>query len=204
MSEPIQVEPSTQTRDKILSNAARLFSTQGYENTSLSQVAREANVSKALIFWHFDSKEKLYRAALGLTLEPYFINIESIEGLDEGQKIERLIDLFYEFVRHNTYSVRFLFGLVLRGENQTDETLARVRELHRVFRSLLTDILESGRRSGRFHPEVRPDLDASLILAALDGILIEHFLRGEFPESPSELLGHLKRTALHLLGARRK
>ena len=202
MSEPTQVEHSTQTREKILANAARLFSTQGYENTSLSQVAREANVSKALIFWHFDSKEKLYRAALGLTLEPYFINVESLQGLDEGEQLERLVDLFYEFVRHNTYSVRFLFGLVLRGENQTDEALERVRELYRVFRSLLTDTIESGRRSGCFHAEVRPELDAALLLASLDGILIEHFMHGEFPEHPSELLTHLKRTALQRLRAR--
>ena len=47
-----------QTRDRILSTAARLFSEHGYEHTPLSQVAREAQVSKALVLWHFDSKEK--------------------------------------------------------------------------------------------------------------------------------------------------
>ena len=52
------------TREKILGTATRLFSTQGYANTSLSQVAKEAQVSKALIFWHFENKEKLFRTAL--------------------------------------------------------------------------------------------------------------------------------------------
>ncbi len=67
-----------QTREKILATASRLFSEQGYENTSLSQVARQAKVSKALIFWHFDCKEKLYRSALRKTLEPYFIDVDDL------------------------------------------------------------------------------------------------------------------------------
>jgi AcrR family transcriptional regulator len=77
MREPPQHgDQALQTRDRILSTASRLFSAGGYEHTPLSQVAREAQVSKALILWHFDSKEKLFRAALGRTLEPYFIDVD--------------------------------------------------------------------------------------------------------------------------------
>jgi len=182
------------TQDKILATAARLFSEQGYENTSLSQVAKEANVSKALIFWHFDNKESLFRAALHRTIEPYFIKIDDLEGLDEWGQMERLIDLFYDFVRKNTYSVRFLFTLILRGERQPDEAINRLNELYRVFRSLLADVIESGRASGRFRADVQPALDASLIFAALVGILIEHFMSGDSDSDPADFLAHLKRT----------
>ena len=85
MREPLQPgDQAVHTRDRILTTAARLFSENGYEHTPLSQVAREAQVSKALVLWHFDSKEKLFRAALGRTLEPYFIDVDELEGLDEG------------------------------------------------------------------------------------------------------------------------
>src|SRR5258706_9949331 len=94
-----------EAREKILSAASQLFAQQGYESTSLSQVARQAKVSKALIFWHFDCKEKLYRSALRKTLEPYFIDVDDIEGLGEREQIERLIDLFYDFVHENVYSL---------------------------------------------------------------------------------------------------
>src|SRR5512140_2256696 len=139
-----------EAREKILETAAVLFARQGYENTSLSQVARQAKVSKALIFWHFDSKEKLYRNALGRTLEPYFINVDDIEGLGEREQIARLIDLFYDFVHENVYSVRFFLNLTLRGESRPDEGLSRVTELYRIFRSSLADIIESGRSRGVF------------------------------------------------------
>lgn len=196
MTQQPPVDTSRQTRDKILATAARLFSEQGYDNTSLAQVARETNVSKALIFWHFDSKDKLYRAALHRTLEPYFINVEQLDGLDEDAQIERLIDLFFEFVRENVYSVRFLFSLILQGEKSPDDATSKVAELYTVFRHLLASIIDSGSKAGHFRPDVQPLLDASLILAALDGILIEHFMNAAQTPEPAELLAHLKRTIL--------
>ena len=48
-------------RTKILETATRLFATHGYDSTSLAHVAKDAHVSKALIFWHFESKEALER-----------------------------------------------------------------------------------------------------------------------------------------------
>ncbi len=199
MAAHVQVDTSLHTREKILASAARLFASRGYENTALSQVARDARVSKALVLWHFESKEKLFRAALGRTVEPYVINVDDIAGLDERTQIERLIDLFYEFVQEHVYSVRFLFSLILRGENQPNDVLARISDLYRMFRSLLADIIEKGCRSGRFRSDVRPALDASLILGMLDGILIEHFMNGESPHDSSTLLAYLKRTALDRL-----
>ena len=197
MREHPQVDQAGQTRDRILATAARLFAEHGYEHTPLSHVARESQVSKALVLWHFDSKEKLFRAALGRTLEPYFIDVDDLAGLAEGAQIERLIELFYEFVRDNVYSVRLFFGLILNGERRPDDVVERVNELYAIFRSLLADIIASGQRSGRFRTDVEPRLDASLILAALVGILIERFMHDE--DQSAELLTYLKQTAVRRL-----
>ena len=185
---------SRETREKILATATRLFSEQGYETTSLSQVARQAKVSKALIFWHFDCKEKLYRNAMRRTLEPYFIDVDDIEGLDEREKIARLIDLFYEFVHENVYSVRFFLNLTLRSEQQPDEMLNRVNELYRLFRSSLASIIESGRDRGVFRGDVDPNRDAALIMASLAGVLVQQFMSDEPPFQPKDLIEHLKTT----------
>lgn len=198
MSEPQPLD-SLETREKILATASRLFSEQGYENTSLSQVARQAKVSKALIFWHFDSKEKLYRSALRKTLEPYFIDVDGLDGLGEREQIERLIDLFYDFVQQNVYSVRFFLSLTLQGEGQNDEVLSRVNELYRVFRRSLAEILESGRRRGIFRQEIDPERDAGLIMAALGGILIQQFMSDASSYDAKDLIEHLKTTLFRLV-----
>ena len=188
-----------EARDKILATATRLFAEQGYETTSLSQVAREAKVSKALIFWHFDCKEKLYRSALRKTLEPYFINVDDLEGLGEREQIERLIDLFYDFVHENVYSVRFFLSLTLRAERQPDEGLLRVNELYRIFRDSLAGIIESGRRRGVFGSDSDAGREAALIMAALGGILIQQFMSDDSSGAGKELVDHLKTTLFQRL-----
>lgn len=189
------------TREKILETATRLFSSQGYTNTSLSQVAKEAQVSKALIFWHFDNKEKLFRTALQRTLEPYFINVvDDLEGLSEIDQIRRLIDEYYAFVSRNIYSVKFFLSLILREEKHPDDVVGHMDELQRVYRNLLADIIDHGRQSGIFRPDVQPELDAGLILTALHGLLVQGFMGGESFEKADALLAHLKASLVDTLG----
>ena len=197
MAEQAHGDQGLQTRDRILATAARLFSENGYEHTPLSQVAREAQVSKALVLWHFDSKEALFRAALGRTLEPYHLDVEDLEGLDERAQIELLMDRFYEFVRGNVYSVRFFVGLLIRGEPKRDDVIGKISDLYELFRSVLADIIERGRGRGLFRADVKARLDASLILVSLTGILIEQLMRDQ--EESAELMDHLKQTVFRRL-----
>jgi AcrR family transcriptional regulator len=181
------------TREKILETASRLFSIQGYTNTSLSQVAKEAQVSKALIFWHFESKEKLFRTALQRTLEPYVVNVlDDLEGLSEVDQIKRLIDEYYAFVSRNVYSVKFFLSLMLREEKHPDDVVGHMNELQRVYRNLLADIIDSGRQKGLFRPTVTPDLDAGLIMTALHGLVVQGFMWSDSPQRSEALLQHLK------------
>ncbi len=181
------------TRQKILSSATKLFSTQGYANTSLAQVAKEAQVSKALIFWHFDSKEDLFRTALTDSLAPYSIDVlEALSGLDEFEQIGKLIDVYFEFVSQNIYSVRFLLSLVVREEKNLDDVLGRTTELFRIYRNLLADILETGREKGVFRTTVNPQADATLIMATLNGVLVQGFAIGGLQAEPKPLLEQLK------------
>jgi AcrR family transcriptional regulator len=188
------------TREKILETAMRLFSTQGYGNTSLSQVAKEAQVSKALIFWHFENKDQLFRTALQKTLEPYIINIlDDLEGLSELDQIRRLIDEYYAFVSQNMYSVKFVLGLILRDEKHPDDVVGHMNELQRVYVNLLADIMESGRQKGLFRPTLDPPLDAGLIMSALHGILVQGFMWNDAPDRSQALLDHLKATLVDTL-----
>jgi AcrR family transcriptional regulator len=188
------------TREKILETAMRLFSIQGYGNTSLSQVAKEAQVSKALIFWHFENKDQLFRTALQKTLEPYIINIlDDLEGLSELDQIRRLIDEYYAFVSQNMYSVKFVLGLILREEKHPDDVVGHMNELQRVYVNLLADIMESGRQKGAFRGTLAPQLDAGLIMSALHGILVQGFMWNDAPDRSQALLNHLKATLVDTL-----
>jgi AcrR family transcriptional regulator len=195
-----QSRVAVDTRTKILETATRLFSAQGYGNTSLAQVAKEAQVSKALIFWHFENKETLFRTALQRTLEPYFINVvDELEGLSEIDQIKRLVDEYYAFVSENLYSVKFFLSLILREEKQPDDLVGHMNELQRVYRNLLADIIAGGQGRGVLRTSVPPALHAGLIMTALHGVLVQGFMGEPAAEGAEALLTHLKATLVDTL-----
>ena len=61
-----QSERSSQSRTRILEAALDEFSTHGFAGARTSRIADVAGVNKALLYYYFDSKEKLYHAALDL------------------------------------------------------------------------------------------------------------------------------------------
>ena len=70
--------------------------------------------------------------------------------------------------------------------------MAQARELYRVYRELLTTILDRGRTAGVFAPQVRPTEDAALIMAALNGLLLQLLVEPGDTVRARELLVRLK------------
>lgn len=59
-----QAERSAETRGRILDAALSEFAANGLAGARTEQIATAAGVNKALIYYYFESKEKLYSAAL--------------------------------------------------------------------------------------------------------------------------------------------
>ena len=79
---------SRQTRDQILAAASDLFSRQGYEQTSIDQIATAAKVAKSSVFAHFGDKTNLL-AALGLTeIEQLAEAGRKGVGIDPGARLD--------------------------------------------------------------------------------------------------------------------
>jgi len=185
---------NVETREKILETAVKLFSSHSYADTSLAQVARAAQVSKALVLWYFESKEQLFRAALQHFLAPYEIDDQVLDGLDEQRQVEKLIDDYYDFIAEHLSSVRFVLGQVVSGEENSQEVAARARELHAMYQGLLTTILERGRKKGLFPDTVHPSEDAALIMATLNGLLMHQLVEATDTTKSRELLARLRYT----------
>jgi AcrR family transcriptional regulator len=58
------------TRQRILDVALELFAEQGYEKTSLREIAERLNVTKAALYYHFASKEALLAGIVDSLVEP--------------------------------------------------------------------------------------------------------------------------------------
>lgn len=56
--------PGPERKDSILKAARRLFAEKGYHGVSIDEIAREVDVSPAILYRHFKSKQVLYDAVL--------------------------------------------------------------------------------------------------------------------------------------------
>ncbi len=81
-----------QKRQQILDGGGRIFSTLGFDAASMSDVAREAQVSKATLYVYFQDKEHLFTA---ICAERRDRNIaEMISMLDASKPVGEMLDTF--------------------------------------------------------------------------------------------------------------
>jgi len=57
-------QPRSDTRERIQKVALKLFTEQGYDKTSLREIAEKLGVTKAALYYHFQSKEQIFESIL--------------------------------------------------------------------------------------------------------------------------------------------
>jgi AcrR family transcriptional regulator len=80
-------------RERILETALFLFETQGYEATTVTEIARRADIAYGTFFNHFPSKLHLLREISDLALRDVFENVEEVRKRP-GSFGDHLITLF--------------------------------------------------------------------------------------------------------------
>ena len=87
-----QTERADHTRARILDAAVRQFSANGLAGARTEQIAEEAGVNKALLYYYFTSKEDLYAAALESSFEA--VRVESVAVMEmDATAGERLVQM---------------------------------------------------------------------------------------------------------------
>jgi len=72
--DPANGHKKTQRKKDIIEAALSLFSEKGYENTRVDEIAEQANVNKALIYYYFESKESI----LNYLLDEFYAGLTTI------------------------------------------------------------------------------------------------------------------------------
>lgn len=70
-------EDAEKTRKRILASALSLFTKDGYENTTFTDIAARLKMTKGAVYWHFKSKEQLLVALVDLAFERFEKQMES-------------------------------------------------------------------------------------------------------------------------------
>ncbi len=82
-------------KEIIIESALKLFSTKGFEGTSVREIAAEAGVNVAMISYYFGSKEKLFESVVehrASFLKGVFADLVNNTSLSAIEKIDFIID----------------------------------------------------------------------------------------------------------------
>jgi len=93
----------TATRRAITTAAVRLFSENGYEKTSIEDIAHEAGIGKATVYGYFANKEEIFLSYCDDELEEAFAGLQVTE-LQNAALIDQLVDFFilkFRFLTRN-------------------------------------------------------------------------------------------------------
>ena len=86
----MEVPADSQTR--ILDAATELFCQKGYYGTSMDAIAKKAGTSKGNLYWHFKSKQEVFRRLQERLLTPLMLPLDEILRSDSPPR-EKLINL---------------------------------------------------------------------------------------------------------------
>ena len=152
-------------RQRILEVAQRLLTRNGWRNTSLAQIAKEAGVSPAGLLHHFESKEQLLHAVLDVRDADDDAHADRASG-DLVAEIAQVTDRFHrspELV--GTFAV-LLVENILPDAPLHDRLLRRYKDAV----GIVADHIRRGQLDGRYRADVDPDVKAVEILAFINGM----------------------------------
>jgi len=172
--------PSTGARERILEGCLEVLKEQGYAGLSIAKVAAASGESKALVSYHFGSKDGLLSAA-GRELGEE-ITREVLDGLDGAETVEEVVSgaagALWKLIERDERLPRVYFDL--NAVSVVDSGVREVlREIKRAWRDVLSRFL---RESDPPVADPRVGAVTTLILAGLEGLTLERIERGETQE----------------------
>lgn len=165
-------------RQEILMAALRLFADQGFEATSISQIARETGMSKGLLYNYFASKQQLLEEMVNVVFQKIGSSFQEILSYSGGQGFEgggtilaKILTLNCRLIEEDTN----FFKLYARIGIQLYEKMALPRRLYEVEDAWNRTIAHMLQDLGQSHERI----EVALFHATLDGVNLHYLFHFE-------------------------
>lgn len=149
---------------EILQVAEQLFAEEGFDGTSVRDIAKKANINVAMISYYFGSKEKMLESLILYRISDTRLHLESLslENISPIQKIEKLIVYYIQRINKNRCIYQILhFEL---SNKKREINLKAFTEVKNNNLKLLENIIREGQDKGMFQPNINVELLPSTII----------------------------------------
>ena len=150
------VEADADVRTALLDAAHKLFLKHGFDRVTARQIAAAAGTTPAMIHYYFGNKLGLFRAMLDRAIRPLreLLAGSLSEGSAAPMEIPALIRAQMRTVSANAWIPGFVVNEVFAERGRFRTTF--MRDIASRHVPLLIELIERGRRSGRFRHDVDP------------------------------------------------
>lgn len=159
-----------QKYDQIIDAAVKVIAENGYHNSQVSKIAKEAGVADGTIYLYFKNKEdiliSLFEEKMGAFVEKnkeYLSNETSIE-----KKLLLLIEMHLKQLEEN-YHLAQVTQLELRQSNI--ELRTKINEVLKGYLGLIDSVLVEGMEKGFFPPTLNRRIARQVIFGAIDEVV---------------------------------
>jgi AcrR family transcriptional regulator len=172
--------PPSGARERILEGALEVLKADGYAGLTTAKVAAASGESKALIAYHFGSKQGLVAEAAQEVSE--LLVAEVLEAIGEPASARELVDGLTEGVWRvmerdpGLQRVYFDFAAQSVVEPEVEQIMSAMKARFRRILVELLDAIEDG------PPPEAADGAAVYLIAGVEGLALERLDRGDTPE----------------------
>ena len=151
----------------ILNAAKHVFAMEGFYNSKVSEIAREAHVADGTIYLYFKNKDDILISLFEEELNRIIMSVKSIlENItDPREKIIAFCDNHLAIIE----SDRALAEVIQVELRQSNKFMREYKNKHFLaYLNIIADIVAQGQDQGIFKTDLKPDICARVIFGSLD------------------------------------
>lgn len=151
----------------ILNAAKHVFAMEGFYNSKVSEIAREAHVADGTIYLYFKNKDDILISLFEEELNRIMINVKSkIEHIEDPR--EKII-VFCDNHLNMVESDRALAEVIQVELRQSNKFMREYKNKHFLaYLNIIADIIIQGQQQGIFRSDLKPDICSRVIFGSLD------------------------------------
>ncbi|MGC9324707.1 MAG: TetR/AcrR family transcriptional regulator [Desulfomonilia bacterium] len=151
----------------ILNAAKQVFALEGFYNSKVSEIAREAHVADGTIYLYFKNKDdiliSLFEEELTRIIKTVKTELESIQ--DPREKLIKFCDNHLTIVEAD----RALAEVIQVELRQSNKFMREYKNKHFLaYLNIIADIISEGQQQGIFRDDVKPEIYSRVIFGSLD------------------------------------
>lgn len=159
-------------REKFIVDAAlKVFSSKGYVNTRMGDIAAEAGMSYGLVYHYFQNKEKLFNAIVDEWWFSYYSEVERLRDskLPVTEKIAGIIKYLLDICTERPEKIFLFITEVSRGFVYHSAVSGREKFI-KLF-SLVEEIIIEGQQKNIFRSDIKPKYLVYALMGGIDAVL---------------------------------